>query len=87
MGHTQARHFLRTFIRALSTHDYESVEQLRRTLAIEHYRRAINRGEPISETEVVPQTGQVEKWLAGLDRNFDNLSAGIKDLLTQLEEG
>ena len=85
MGHTRARHFLKTFLKAVSTHDYESVEQLRRTLAIEHYRRSINRGEPIAEGEVVPRTGQVEKWLSLLDQNFEELG-DIQELLKSLDK-
>lgn len=85
MGHTRARHFLKTFLKALATHDYESVEQLRRTLAIEHYRRSINRGEPISETEVVPCTNQVERWLSLVDKDFNELSEDMQALLRQIE--
>lgn len=86
MGHTQAKHFLQTFLKALSTHDYESVEQLRRTLAIMHYRRSINRGEHICETEVVPRTGQVEKWLALLDRDLGELRTELTSLLASLDD-
>ena len=83
MGHTHAKHFLETFLKALSTHDYESVEQLRRALAIEHYRRSINRGEPISENEVVPQSGQVEKWLTILSKDLGLLEKDLGSLLRQ----
>ena len=86
MGHTQARHFLKTFLKAVATHDYESVEQLRRTLAIEHYRRSLNRGKPICETEVVPKTGEVERWLTQMNKNFGDLGPEISQLLKSLEE-
>ena len=86
MGHSQAKHFLGTFVKALSTHDYESVEQLRRALAIQHYRRAINRGESISENEVIPKSGEVEKWLTLLSKDLGLLQEDLDRLLFSSEQ-
>ena len=85
MGRSQARHFLKTFLKAVSTHDYEWVEQLRRILAVAHYRKAINNGIHISEREVVPKTTDVEKWLARLDNSNQALLDDIERLISQLD--
>lgn len=86
MGHSQARHFLSTLLRALSTHDYESVEQLRRTLAVERYRKVVNTGGDLDEMEVVPRTADVERWLAKLDGTQTGLLSEVASLLKMLEE-
>lgn len=86
MGRSQARHFLKTFLQAVSTHDYESVEQLRRILAVAHYRKALKTGIPISERDVVPKTTDVEKWLARLDDGNQELVDDIEKLIGGLDD-
>lgn len=74
----RARFFLRTLLKAASTQDYEAVEQLRRLLAVAHYRKALRIGIAISEEDAIPNTAVVEKWLS-------LFSKGGRDLLEEIE--
>ena len=63
----RATHFLRVVVDAMVSQDHESVEHLRRILGIEEYRRAYTLGENPSETDAVPDSHVVKRWLAQLD--------------------
>lgn len=87
MGNIQARQFLRTFLQAVSIHDYESVEQLRRVLAIQHYRRVLHAGQRPTEKEIVPDTNLVEKWLLKMREQIGATKAEWTELLEAIDAG
>lgn len=86
MGHTKARDFLSTLLKAVTLHDYESIEQLRRMLAVERYRKLLNSGAHFPETQAIPSTSEVERWIASLDAERTGFLTEIRRALDHLSE-